>query len=284
MTGMATLAGEKSVFLKNKGSREQMICGVGQVIGGFKIVSIQSDYTVFEGNGVHLWLALGPAEDEDRRGNMEDDDPEYAAGDPIEEATSPAKNSARGLKGKTTANAHGTAIDNRLQEALHRPSGGLLTINGKSAAAVVASASPAILAVAPHFILPIQGSVSSPFGYRKQPTGGARKYHKGIDIQAPMKSPVVASASGEVVEVSRSWAKGLNILIRHAGGYETAYFHLSSAAVKEGQKVSQGDLIAYEGVSGISTGPHLHFEIHRGEEPVDPALFVRELSQAGASQ
>ncbi|MBI3736888.1 M23 family metallopeptidase, partial [Candidatus Sumerlaeota bacterium] len=128
------------------------------------------------------------------------------------------------------------------------------------------------------FVMPVNGSLSSSFGYRKQPIGGARKYHQGVDIQAPIRSPIVASASGTVIEVSRSWAKGLNLLIKHSGGYETAYFHLSSATVKEGQKVNQGQLIGYEGMTGVTTGPHVHFEIHKDGQPLDPALFIKELA------
>jgi murein DD-endopeptidase MepM/ murein hydrolase activator NlpD len=128
------------------------------------------------------------------------------------------------------------------------------------------------------FIMPLEGRISSKFGYRQAPMGGARRYHRGVDIAAPNGSPIKAMADGVVAKVSTSYAKGLNVEIQHAAGFSTAYFHLSKSMVKAGQRVRQGEVIAQEGSSGNSTGPHLHFEIHKNGEPVNPALYLRELN------
>lgn len=131
----------------------------------------------------------------------------------------------------------------------------------------------------PHFIRPIAiGFVSSPFGSRNA-TGGASTNHKGIDIAAPYGSPIYAAADGVVVESSWSYAKGNNILIRHDGNYETAYFHMSKRFVEVGQTVHSGDRIGSEGNTGISFGAHLHFEVHYNGVPVNPAEYVRSLKQ-----
>ena len=137
----------------------------------------------------------------------------------------------------------------------------------------------AFLADAERFVVPLQARLSSRFGYRRRPMGGARRYHRGVDIAGERRSPIIAAASGEVVKVSRSWAKGLNVQIRHRDGYSTAYFHLAEATVLKGQWVRQRELIGYEGSSGQSTGPHLHFEIHRNGRPVDPMLYLPQLGR-----
>jgi murein DD-endopeptidase MepM/ murein hydrolase activator NlpD len=118
---------------------------------------------------------------------------------------------------------------------------------------------------------------ASGWGYRIHPIYKVRKMHWGMDFTAPIGTPVYATGNGEVVEVSGSVRSrvglGLSIKIDHGYGYETVYGHLNSFNVKQGQKVKRGDIIAYVGNSGGSTAPHLHYEVHKDGQKVNPALY-----------
>lgn len=119
--------------------------------------------------------------------------------------------------------------------------------------------------------------VSSPYGWRVRPrssVGTGSKYHPGIDLAAPHGTPVHAAASGKIIASGYSYTRGNYIYIRHNLGYETRYLHLSKRYVKSGDSVTSGDRIALEGSTGISTGPHLHFEIRKNDKTLDPARFV----------
>ncbi|MEZ4852350.1 MAG: M23 family metallopeptidase [Bacteroidia bacterium] len=102
------------------------------------------------------------------------------------------------------------------------------------------------------------------------------KFHKGIDIVAPTGTPIYASADGTVEKAdSENVGKnyGNNIIIKHDETYKTRYAHLSEMKVKAGAKVKKGDIIGYSGNTGLSTGPHLHFEVIKDGENVDPQKF-----------
>lgn len=115
--------------------------------------------------------------------------------------------------------------------------------------------------------------VSSTFGFRRHPIAGYRKMHQGIDFAAGMGTPVLAPADGVVVEARRWGGYGNWLRIRHPNGLETGYGHLSRYAsnIRAGQRVSQGQVVAYVGSTGASTGPHLHYEIWRGGQRINPA-------------
>ena len=107
--------------------------------------------------------------------------------------------------------------------------------------------------------------ISSTYGER----GG--KFHQGIDLRAPLKTPVYAAADGTVVYVgSKIRGYGRMIVLKHAGNFYTVYAHHSKNVAKMGAKISKGQLIAYSGKSGHATGPHLHFELRRGTQSYDP--------------
>ncbi len=111
---------------------------------------------------------------------------------------------------------------------------------------------------------PVQGArMSSSYGYRRHPISGYRKMHQGIDFAAGTGTPVVAPADGVVVEARRWGGYGNWVRIRHAGGFETGYAHLSrfGKGVRAGQRISQGQVIAYVGSTGASTGAHLHLQL-----------------------
>lgn len=135
------------------------------------------------------------------------------------------------------------------------------------------------LSGADRFVLPMEGRVTSRFGYRKHPTGGGRRYHHGIDIASASGTPIRAAASGRVKTVSRSWTKGLYVVISHADGYETSYFHLRKAEAQKGWNVAQGEIIGLEGSSGNTTGAHLHFEISKNGLRIDPELYLPALGK-----
>lgn len=116
---------------------------------------------------------------------------------------------------------------------------------------------------------PINGArLSSNFGYRRHPISGYSKLHKGTDFAAPTGTPIYAAGNGVVERASRFGSYGHYVRLRHANGYQTAYAHLSKygPGIKSGVRVKQGDVIAYVGSTGASTGPHLHYEvIHNGK-------------------
>jgi murein DD-endopeptidase MepM/ murein hydrolase activator NlpD len=120
------------------------------------------------------------------------------------------------------------------------------------------------------------GQLRSNFGYRKHPILGYRRLHAGVDWSAPRGTPILAAGNGTVEKAGWSSGYGNFTLIRHTNGYETAYAHQSSIAkgIRPGAKVRQGQLIGYVGSTGLSTGPHLHYEVRINNKPVDP-LRVR---------
>ena len=119
---------------------------------------------------------------------------------------------------------------------------------------------------------PINGArLSSPFGMRKHPILGFNKMHLGTDFAAPMGTPVMASGSGKVIRARWCGGGGNCIKIRHNSVYETVYAHLKNFAkgVREGKMVTQGQTIGYVGSTGMSTGPHLHYEVHVNKKKVN---------------
>jgi murein DD-endopeptidase MepM/ murein hydrolase activator NlpD len=123
--------------------------------------------------------------------------------------------------------------------------------------------------------------VSSGFGMRRHPILGYSKMHKGIDFAAPTGTPVLASGDGVIEFAGRSGGYGNYIRIQHTAEYETAYAHLSAYArgIREGMRVSQGDVIGYVGSTGQSTGPHLHYEILIDGEQTNPAGVKLDTNQ-----
>jgi murein DD-endopeptidase MepM/ murein hydrolase activator NlpD len=118
--------------------------------------------------------------------------------------------------------------------------------------------------------------ISSGFGWRKHPVYGTPLFHDGIDISTEVKSNVFATMSGKVIEITRSkTGYGNRIVIENSGGFETLYAHLSGKFyVREGQLVMKGQLIATTGNSGLSTGPHLHYEIRKFGQLKDPLGYI----------
>ena len=116
---------------------------------------------------------------------------------------------------------------------------------------------------------PLDGArISSNFGMRKHPISGFNKMHKGTDFAAPMGTPIMASGSGTIKKAGWCGGGGNCVVIRHNSTYETIYAHMKAFAkgIKEGKKVKQGQIIGYVGSTGLSTGPHLHYEVIENEK------------------
>ncbi len=123
----------------------------------------------------------------------------------------------------------------------------------------------------------IYKGITSKFGYRIHPTLNRREFHSGTDMKAKMKTPVYATADG-IAEWSGKHKRsgyGKLIIIQHNYGFKTYFGHLNKVVIKSGQFVKKGDLIAYTGNSGMSSGPHLHYEIRFNEKVVNPFWFIK---------
>jgi murein DD-endopeptidase MepM/ murein hydrolase activator NlpD len=120
---------------------------------------------------------------------------------------------------------------------------------------------------------PLDGPVVSAFGPRLHPILGYTRMHTGIDIDGPRGADIFAAASGTVILAGSYGGYGNAVIIDHGGGMATLYAHQSSIVVSKGQKVLIADLVGYVGSTGLSTGPHLHFEVRLSGDPVDPASY-----------
>lgn len=127
---------------------------------------------------------------------------------------------------------------------------------------------------APGILLrPVPGGISSGFGYRLHPILGTQRLHTGVDMSGAQGTPIVAAGSGTVIHAAWFGGYGNAVIIDHGGGMATLYAHQSSVAVSRGQTVSAGQTIGYIGSTGLSTGPHLHFEVRLNGTPVDPVPY-----------
>ncbi|MFQ3621568.1 MAG: M23 family metallopeptidase [Spirochaetales bacterium] len=124
------------------------------------------------------------------------------------------------------------------------------------------------------FRYPLRGWISSPYGFRRDPFTGQRRFHNGIDIGGVEGAPVRAAMEGRVIETGFNEIAGNYILIQHIGGYTTFYAHLSTLGVSRGAYVREGQKIGEVGSTGYSTGSHLHFSIFRYGQPVNPLLLL----------
>lgn len=128
------------------------------------------------------------------------------------------------------------------------------------------------LTAANGMVTPVSGVMTSTFGPRKHPILGVVRIHKGVDWAAPVGTPIAAAFDGEIIFQGDGGGYGNVVKIAHAGGRETRYAHMSKFAIASGvgTKVKAGDIIGYIGTTGLSTGPHLHFELYQGGQAIDP--------------
>ncbi len=123
-------------------------------------------------------------------------------------------------------------------------------------------------------IWPTKGWVSSDFGYRNSPFTDRREFHRGLDISAPIGTPIYAPAEGKVTFAGKDGAYGITLIIDHGRGITTRYAHMQKYVAQKNQNVSRGQLIGYVGNTGRSTGPHLHYEVRLNNAPVNPKRYI----------
>jgi murein DD-endopeptidase MepM/ murein hydrolase activator NlpD len=139
---------------------------------------------------------------------------------------------------------------------------------------VAGTAGPEAIGGAPAtMVWPVPGRISSGFGMRTHPITGQRRLHAGVDVAASTGTPIVAAAAGVVRTAGPRGGYGNLVVVDHGGGLETRYAHASALAVHPGHQVNAGHLLAWVGSTGLSTGPHLHFEVRVGGTPRDPLSF-----------
>lgn len=118
--------------------------------------------------------------------------------------------------------------------------------------------------------------VTSAMGMRYHPILGRKRFHAGVDLAVPAGTPIHATADGRVVRAGEAGGYGLLVILQHPSGFETRYAHMSKIGVAPGQKLHRGDLVGFVGSTGLSTGPHLHYEVRRGGEPLSPLPFLHD--------
>jgi len=142
-----------------------------------------------------------------------------------------------------------------------------LTKNSTTADWVRANAAPTLW--------PVEGHITGSFGERIDPFNGEGAFHSGVDISASVGSRVIAPADGFVTFADYYGGYGRAVILDHGRGISTRYGHLASFAVVAGQYIHRGDTIGYVGLSGRSTGPHLHYEVRINDTPVNPYKYLR---------
>ena len=121
---------------------------------------------------------------------------------------------------------------------------------------------------------PVDGEVTSGFGYRQHPILGYQKFHSGLDFGADSGTTIRSAAAGVVIFADWYGGYGNTVIVDHGGGITTLYGHTEGFYIASGQTVQKGQPIAAVGSTGLSTGPHLHFEVRKDGEPIDPAQFL----------
>ncbi len=187
-------------------------------------------------------------------------------------------NTASGIKSKahTAVNAYARFIDsaeNRL--GIDKPQSGTAKAK-KNETPLEIKEETAPEKTAPKWQIPTEGDITSEFGARIHPVTSEDALHTGIDIAAPKGQTVNAACEGSVVSTGSDDANGNYIVIDHGENTKSIYAHLDTISVSEGQRVDTSTAIGTVGSTGISTGPHLHFEIKINEESVNPADFFEE--------
>ncbi len=122
---------------------------------------------------------------------------------------------------------------------------------------------------------PVRGDVTSGFGERMNPMGSGSEFHPGLDIAADEGAPIAAASAGRVISAGPDAGYGNLIIVDHGNGVTTRYGHCAQIYARVGEMVAAGQSIGAVGSTGRSTGPHVHFEVRVGDEPVDPMQFLQ---------
>jgi murein DD-endopeptidase MepM/ murein hydrolase activator NlpD len=133
------------------------------------------------------------------------------------------------------------------------------------------------------FVYPVMGPrMSSDFGVRRHPIKKIRRHHDGIDLAAPIGAPIRSIMDGQVMYADPHGGYGKYIVVRHVNGFTSHYGHCDTMDVAPGAKVAAGQILGTVGSSGVSTGPHLHFEIRRDGDAQDPEKYLPGLADEAA--
>ncbi len=181
----------------------------------------------------------------------------------------------------TTASSHSEFSDEQLASSI----GQLYALKASAMSGVAtigiafgsrnASVSDWVLMAQAPTLWPVDGMVTGSFGERIDPFNGEGAFHSGVDISSNYGHPVIAPADGVVTYADNMAGYGRMIVLDHGQGISTRYGHLSGFAIAAGQTVHRGDVIGYVGLSGRSTGPHLHYEVRIHDTPVNPHKYLR---------
>lgn len=154
------------------------------------------------------------------------------------------------------------------------------SVSGEEASALLPEQELPVCAVAEQRILgfsyttPLEGTETSAFGWRENPVTGREAFHYGVDLAAPEGTDICCFADGTVGVVGDSTELGRYLTVNHTDGFSTLYAHCSAVTVSSGTEVKRGEAIARVGQTGNATGAHLHFEIHDGEEYLNPVYYL----------
>ncbi len=198
--------------------------------------------------------------------------------DPTGEAAghaAPPGHAAPAITALAPASAAGHAAP-AIPAALHASAPAVRPRDAPLSAGSPALPSPGLPAApgAPRFLVPVAGRPSSGYGLRADPIHGGTVNHPGFDLAAATGTEVAAAARGTVVHAGPAGTYGNLVTLRHDNGFETRYAHLSEVDVKVGDVVEAGAELGKVGSTGYSTGPHLHFEVRRDGQPIDPAPLL----------
>jgi murein DD-endopeptidase MepM/ murein hydrolase activator NlpD len=136
-----------------------------------------------------------------------------------------------------------------------------------------------VLAATPA-IWPVEGLLTDAFGMRRSPFTGQTEMHEGLDLAAPLGTPVRAAADAVVTFAGPLASFGIVVSLRHGHGFTTLYAHLGRTTVKPGQRLTRGATIGHIGLTGRTTGPHVHYEVHHRGTPVNPMLYIVDTAAA----
>jgi hypothetical protein len=271
---ISSFHGETVCFIRLDGSNRPLICREGDMIDIYMVESIQDDHVrLADERGYYLlsmnreWAELDPMlRPGSEHGLMMNDSQPH----PVNRVQPVFRKKAARLAAQIKTKKY----DSSLKYRTRRVENAILVEDGGSAGPRTIRVSRMQL-VAGLFQSPMNGLVSSRFGYRRYPMGGGRKFHRGIDIVAPFGKTVVAAAEGLVTQVRYIPTLGKYITIEHANGYRTRHGHLSRQLVREGEQVRAGQMIGREGNSGRTTGAHLHFEIWKDNVALNPLFYIK---------
>lgn len=268
IVGTASFQGRQTALVEDLNTHSDSFYKVGDPIYGYKITAIGEDGISLEKDGSKGFIAFEPTTL--RAGTSEDKGFVVVANTYLPDSKSRIASASPNFYTDFAKNGSG----DKTQWDLFAPkpakgSGKVPALAGDVTVAAAAVASGL-------FSMPLATfkRLSSGFGYRKHPIGGGTKMHKGIDLSANRGTRILAADNGTVTWAGWKGGYGYCIIVDHHNGYETLYGHCSKLIADVGDNVRRSDLLAEVGSTGASTGNHLHFEVHKNGEPVDPEPYL----------